>query len=131
TSGLDPVARDDLLELLGEVVDDGRRSVLFSTHITSDLDKIADYLVHIREGRIIADDAKDDLLDEHVHVGGSNDDLTAEVRRQLVGYKSHAFGFSGLARTSQLEHLQQLSSLQTERPTLENLITYYELEETR
>src|SRR5690625_4488991 len=62
TSGLDPVARDELLDLMREVVEDGQRSVLFSTHITTDLEKVADYVVFIRGGRIIADDTKDDLL---------------------------------------------------------------------
>src|SRR5699024_10503493 len=61
TSGLDPIARDELLDLLGEVVDDGHRSVLYSTHITSDLDKSADFVVFLRDGRIIANDTKDDL----------------------------------------------------------------------
>lgn len=131
TSGLDPVARDDLLDLLAEVVDDGERSVLFSTHITTDLDKIADYVVHLRGGRVIADDAKDDLLAAHVHVGGRHEDLTEQMRRHLVGHKSHAFGFTGLARASQLEHLRRIGPLQTQRPTLENLMTYYELEDAR
>ena len=54
TSGLDPVAREDLLELFQQLVKDGKRSILFSTHITSDLDKCADDITYIKNGEIIA-----------------------------------------------------------------------------
>ena len=54
TSGLDPVAREDLLELFQQLVKDGERSILFSTHITSDLDKCADDITYIKNGEIIA-----------------------------------------------------------------------------
>lgn len=54
TSGLDPLSRDELLDLLLDLVASGERGVLFSTHITSDLDKCADDIVHIRRGRVEA-----------------------------------------------------------------------------
>lgn len=53
TSGLDPVARDDLLELFKLLVNDGQRSILFSTHITSDLDKCADDITYIKNGKLL------------------------------------------------------------------------------
>jgi len=62
TSGLDPVARDDLLELFQELVEDGEKSILFSTHITSDLEKCADYITFINNGEIIESTSKDDLI---------------------------------------------------------------------
>lgn len=52
TNGLDPVARDELLDILSTYISDGQRSILFSTHITSDLEKIADYITLIKQGRI-------------------------------------------------------------------------------
>lgn len=58
TSGLDPVAREDLLELFQQLVKDGKRSILFSTHITSDLDKCADDITYIKNGEIIASSDK-------------------------------------------------------------------------
>ena len=54
TSGLDPVARDDLLDLFKYLVKDGKRSILFSTHITSDLDKCADDITYIKNGKILS-----------------------------------------------------------------------------
>ncbi|MEG0377978.1 MAG: AAA family ATPase, partial [Eubacterium sp.] len=58
TSGLDPVSRDDLLTLFKQLIQDGERSILFSTHITSDLEKCADALTYIKEGSIIANTEK-------------------------------------------------------------------------
>ena len=58
TIGLDPVAREDLLELFQQLVKDGKRSILFSTHITSDLDKCADDITYIKNGEIIASSDK-------------------------------------------------------------------------
>lgn len=130
TSGLDPVARDELLDLLREVVDDGERSILFSTHITTDLDKIADYIVYIRDGSIVADDTKDDLLADHVLVRGGSTGLTDDLRERLIGHRTHAFGFSGLARTADLSSSDD-SSLERVRPDLESLLLFYEREESR
>ncbi|WP_120006340.1 ABC transporter ATP-binding protein [Nesterenkonia muleiensis] len=131
TSGLDPVARDELLDLIQEVVEDGERAVLFSTHITSDLDKCADYIVFIRDGEIIARDTKDDLIANHIVVKGSHADLTDELQRRLISYKRHAYGFTGLARTADLAGHSGAGSWQTEAPDLESLMLYYDLEEAR
>ncbi len=65
TSGLDPVARDDLLELFQELIENGDKSILFSTHITSDLEKCADYITYIKEGQIVESLSKDDMIAEY------------------------------------------------------------------
>ena len=65
TSGLDPVVRDDILEMIYNYNKDGNRSVLLSSHITSDLEKICDYIVYIHEGRIIFNEEKDELLNKY------------------------------------------------------------------
>ena len=62
TSGLDPVAREDLLELFKRIVGEGKRSILFSTHITSDLDKCADDITYIKEGTVIASTDKHNFI---------------------------------------------------------------------
>lgn len=62
TSGLDPVARDDLLELFQSLVYDGTRSILFSTHITSDLDKCADDITYIQSGKILLSTEKKEFI---------------------------------------------------------------------
>ena len=129
TSGLDPVARDELLDVLHEVVEDGERSVLFSTHITSDLDKCAHFVIYIRGGQIIANDTKDDLIDGHRLVRGTHAELTDDLRHQLIGHRTDPSGFSGLARTSDLDGLA--GRVRAERPNLEDLMLHYDLEEPR
>lgn len=62
TSGLDPVIRRDILKLLAKFIEDGKRSILFSTHITEDLDKVADYIVLINDGQVLVSAEKDDLI---------------------------------------------------------------------
>ncbi len=97
TSGLDPVARDDLLQLFQELVEDGKKSILFSTHITSDLEKCADYITFIQDGRIIESCPKDELLDSYQLAFGSEEALK-KAPGELISFRSHSFGSEGLIR---------------------------------
>ncbi len=74
TSGLDPVAREDLLELFQRLVQDGSRSILFSTHITSDLDKCADDITYIKNGKMIASASKDAFIQSFQHLKNPGED---------------------------------------------------------
>jgi ABC-2 type transport system ATP-binding protein len=121
TSGLDPVARDNILELFQELVESGEKSILFSTHITSDLEKCADYITYIDNGRIIESTTKDDLLDKYRMVNGSDDDLP-KIMDDLVSYKKNSFGFLGLIKT---EKLSRYNSINTEAPSLDDILIYY------
>ena len=121
TSGLDPVARDNLLELFQELIEDGERSILFSTHITSDLEKCADYITYIENGRIIESRAKDDLIAAYRLVKGTKDQLQG-LAPKMVAYKVNAFGFTGLMRT---DELSKNSGLSVEPPTLEEIMIYH------
>ncbi len=62
TTGLDPVVRDEILDLFLEFIQDEECSIFFSSHITSDIQKIADYVILIHQGRIIFEEQKDDLI---------------------------------------------------------------------
>jgi ABC-2 type transport system ATP-binding protein len=104
TSGLDPVSRDDMLELFQELIENGERSILFSTQITSDLEKCADFITYIKDGQIIASAEKDEFLDSYKIVKGTGGQFTQELQQKLVGYKKNAFGFSGLIKTDDLQH---------------------------
>ncbi|HSN93970.1 MAG TPA: ABC transporter ATP-binding protein, partial [Anaerolineaceae bacterium] len=121
TSGLDPVARDNLLELFQEFIEDGERSILFSTHITSDLEKCADFITFIENGRIIESRTKDDLLQSYRLVKGTSQQLPS-LHTRLIASKSHAFGFSGLIKTADLESTDHL---EIEAPSLEDIMIYY------
>ncbi|NMD38367.1 MAG: ABC transporter ATP-binding protein [Christensenellaceae bacterium] len=80
TSGLDPVARDDLLELFTQLVKDGSRSILFSTHITSDLDKCANSITYIKNGQILKTAKKEQFISyfQYLKNPDETDDLNLE-----------------------------------------------------
>jgi ABC-2 type transport system ATP-binding protein len=125
TSGLDPVSRDDLLELFQELIEDGEKSILFSTHITSDLDKCADFVTYIKNGEIIACANKDEYLDSYRIVRGSNGQLTEKLSPKLIGCKKNAFGFTGLLRTADIAVANQL---ETAPADLESIMIHIERE---
>lgn len=102
TSGLDPVARDELCDMLSEFVTDENKSILFSTHITSDLEKIADYITFILDGQIIFSGAKDELLEKYVSVKGGLNDISGEHKKLIIGLREHSTGFEGLAEVKNI-----------------------------
>ena len=92
TSGLDPVSRDEILEILQTFMQDERHSILFSSHITSDLEKTADYITFLHEGKVICSDEKDVLLSHYGLIQCSRTALDAIDRRAVIGVRMHAFG---------------------------------------
>lgn len=121
TSGLDPVARDDLLTLFQELIESGETSILFSTHITSDLEKCADYITYIENGRMIANCEKDELIASYRVVKGTAAQF-AQIEPRLVAAKTHAYGFTGLIRTNDLSESDTLTA---ETPSLEDIMIYH------
>lgn len=96
TSGLDPVIRSEILKILLEVIQDENKSVLFSTHITEDVEKIADYVTYLIDGRIVLSVPKDELLEKWKTIHIKNGYEINEVRSKLVGIEENFFGISGL-----------------------------------
>ena len=82
TSGLDPVSRDELTELLGRIVADGTRSVLFSTHITSDLEKCATHIAFIKDGVMQYSGAIGDFRVQYRDMGDTLEDIIVKVERR-------------------------------------------------
>jgi ABC-2 type transport system ATP-binding protein len=122
TSGLDPVARDEIGDLLREFVADENKSVLFSTHITSDLDKTADYITFILNGGIIYTGAKDDLLEKYARVTGGLSDLNAQEKKLIIGYREHGTGFEGMIETANTGKLPK--AVLTEEIGLDEIIIF-------
>jgi len=121
TSGLDPVARDNLLEVFQSIVEEGNVSILFSTHITSDLEKCADYITFIQKGKMIESSSKDDLIDKYRIVTGSIDNLDL-IKDKLVSYKTNSFGFNGLIKT---DEVVESDSIKYGQPSLDDIMIYY------
>ena len=122
TSGLDPVARDELSEILGDFLTDERHSILFSTHITSDLDRIGDYMTLIHEGRIVWTGTKDEVLDAYRVVRGGPDDLSELTGVQLIGLRRTPTGAEALVRTEEAGLLD--GDVIVEAPTLEEIAVH-------
>jgi ABC-2 type transport system ATP-binding protein len=119
TSGLDPVTRDELIGIVGDFLLDEGHSVLFSTHITSDLDRIGDYVTLIHDGRVVQTGTKDDLLDAYRVVRGGPDDLNGLVGVQLIGARRTSTGAQALVRTEEADFLG--GDVLVEAPTLEEI----------
>jgi ABC-2 type transport system ATP-binding protein len=124
TSGLDPVFRSELLEMLTGIIQDEDKGVFFSTHITTDLDKIADFITFINNGKIVLSAAKDAILERYALVKGGNDLLDQDLEQSFVSIRQGRFGFEGLA--SDAEEARRLFGGQAviEKPTLEEVMIF-------
>lgn len=123
TNGLDPMMRTEILKLLQEYVMDGRKSVIFSTHILSDLEQIADYIYFIDEGRTILYDAKDELIENFLLVKGENGAVPPALRRELIGLEENAYGFEAILPSEKAELLG--NAFLVEKPTIDNIVIHY------
>ncbi|MGN1101518.1 MAG: ABC transporter ATP-binding protein, partial [Huintestinicola sp.] len=120
TAGLDPVARIEILDILRDFVSDGEKSVLFSTHITSDLDKIADYITLIIGGEVIESMSIDEIEEKYAIAIG--DDLPTEAQKPyLIGCRQGSGSFTALVRR---EDIPKLGNVTIRRPDVENLLTH-------
>ncbi|WP_127585381.1 ABC transporter ATP-binding protein [Paenibacillus koleovorans] len=124
TAGLDPVFRREVLALLGRYIQEGNRTVLFSTHISTDLERIADYMIYLRDGRVRFCGSKEELLDTYVLLKGSNEWLKPETRRQLAGLQQSPLGFEGLLPREKLNLDAMDSRIRIERPTIDDILVY-------
>lgn len=124
TSGLDPIFRRELLELLSEHIQDDKKSILFSTHNTTDLDRIADYIVFMSEGRIIFNEMRESLTEQYLLVKGGKELLDRDVRRWFIGIRESGLGFEGLMgnRAEGERYFKDIAIC--ENPTLEEIMYF-------
>lgn len=104
TSGLDPVSRDNLLDVFMELCDNGI-TLLFSTHITSDLDKCADNIIYIKNGMLLAESDIKSFVNSYKVLELAKDQLTEDLKSKLIGCKRSKNGFSALMRTKDCSSL--------------------------
>ncbi|HHY90533.1 MAG TPA: ABC transporter ATP-binding protein [Clostridiales bacterium] len=125
TSGLDHKARHELLDILSYLMQDENKGVLFSTHITSDLEKIADYITFIQNGEIILSTTKDEIIDNHAVIKGDKNLLNQENRKYFIGLRENQFGFEGLIRNKDKLNRDFANQVLIEKPSLEDIMIYY------
>lgn len=124
TSGLDPVFRSEILDLFADIMQDDKKTIFFSTHITSDLEKIADYITFIYDGRIIFHETKDDIRERYAIVKGDHQLLDADTRKHLIGIRETDFGFEALTvDRSEIENVFGKEVL-IEQANLEQIMVY-------
>jgi ABC-2 type transport system ATP-binding protein len=129
TSGLDPVARDELVGIIGDFLIDEGHSVLFSTHITSDLDRIGDYLTLVHGGRVVRTGPKDEILEAYRVVRGGPEDLSGLVGVELIGVRRTSAGAQALVATEEADLLG--GNVLVEAPTLEEIAIHIGSRPTR
>lgn len=124
TSGLDPLVRSQFLDIVMDYMRNGGKGVFFSTHITSDLEKTADMLILIHEGKILFERSKDELLDSFRIVKGNGDWLDDQNRPLIKNLKVSPYGFSGIT-----DHAAELKQVMPEavfeKPTIEDIMIAY------
>jgi len=124
TAGLDPVVRREILELMSDVIQHEEKTIFFSTHITSDLEQIADYVTFIHDGRIQFSLPKDELLERYVLVKGGKELLDRDTRQLFVGLREHRYGFEGLAADVRGAREWFGTEAVYEKPSLEDIMVY-------
>jgi len=92
TTGLDPVVRDEILHIFMEYLQTGERSILMSSHITSDLEKIADTVCFINKGKILLSGCKDVILENHGIIKCSRDDIKNIDPKDIISIRYNNFG---------------------------------------
>lgn len=98
TSGLDPVVRNEVLDIFLKFLSDDEHTILLSTHITSDLEHIADKIVFIDQGKIILDEARDDIMDNYGILKCSIDEFSKISKEDIITYKKNKYDYNVLIK---------------------------------
>ena len=102
TSGLDPVARQDILDMLMEFTRDEAHSVLFSSHIADDLEKVCDYVTFLHGGKVLLSEEKDALLERYGVLNCSQEEFSAIPREAIVSFRRSPYGVTAVVRQEAL-----------------------------
>ena len=125
TSSLDPIIRNEFLELMQDHIEMDSMTVFYSTHITTDLDKSADYIVMVYNGEILLQGEKDYILDNHVLIKSKKALIDNTIKKQFISLKENAFGFEGLISNKKKAYELFGNEAIYEKCTLEDLLLYY------
>lgn len=124
TSGLDPIVRSEILDIFMEFIQDEEKSILFSTHITSDLDKIADYITFIHNGAIIFSESKDDMINNFGIIKCGKEDFNKIDKVDIVGYRKSQFGYEVLINNKQ-RNRSKYNTFIIDSASLEDIMLLY------
>ena len=122
TNGLNPVMREEILQLLQTYIEDGEHSIFFSTHLINDLEQIADYIVFLHQGKILMNASKDDMLESFLLIKGDSDKLTEEQTKRLIGITKGEYGFTALIKTN--DAILFDNEFIKEKPTIDQIMVH-------
>ena len=125
TSGLDPISRDEILDIFKSLVKEGERSIIFSTHITSDLDKCADDILYIKEGKKVYEGTKENFVKEYFLISGPLNQFDSTLERVALANKKEGDKFEALIKSSD-ERLLEGKNIDKKEPDLEQIMVYLE-----
>ncbi len=119
TSALDPVVRDEMLDIFYDFISDEAHSIIISSHIVSDLEKICDYIAFMHKGRMILCEEKDKLLSECVLAQMSDAEFAAADKKDIIGSRKTQFGITAVVKKKAAAKIQN-----TQPINLEDLFVY-------
>ena len=124
TAGLDPIVRNEILDLFRDYLMDGKRSILMSSHITSDLEKIADCLTFIDNGKLLLTGYKDDILETHGVIKCTREEYKEFAPEDYISARLNDFG-AEIMTADRAETARKYSGAIIEKTTLEEIMQFY------
>ena len=124
TSGLDPVFREEILELLRTYTEVDDHTILMSSHITSDLDKIADYIAYIHNGELLFVKTYDDVHENYGIINCNKETFEALNKDDIVSYRKEAYSYKVMVK-NRLELQKAIKDLEVEKASIEDVMLYY------
>ena len=123
TAGLDPVVRDEILDEFLAFIQDEDHAILISSHITSDLEKAADYITYLHQGKVVLSEAKDVILDSYGRAAGTAEQLARVDPADLVRVRRGSFGWEGLV-ADRAAFRRKYPDVLVEKTTLEDIMLF-------
>ena len=123
TSGLDPMVRDEILDIFLEFIQEEDHTILLSSHIISDIEKIADYVTFIHKGRIVFSESKDELIYQYGIIRCRRDEVSAIDRSYIVGMRENSFGAEVMIRRKDA-FMKQYHHYSVDRTTIEEIMLF-------
>lgn len=124
TSGLDPVVRDDILDIFLDFVQDEQHSILVSSHITSDLEKIADYITFIHDGKIIFSESKDALLYDYGIIRCGSAGFDVMDKKDILAFRKTDYQYNVLIKNRKTAS-QKYKDAVIDTPTIDEIMLLY------
>lgn len=129
TSGLDPIVRRELLDKLRDILQDDRKAIVFSTHITSDLERIADYITCVHEGQILFCSPRDEILERWGVVKVDQETLRGDIRASLRGVRQCTYGCEALTDDVKAARALLPAGAVIEKASLEDIVVLLQTED--